>query len=105
MMTDAEQNLKDKLTPEVLNALYEYAYDDITYWDVSDLIRDLYKLLDVREPWIDITEEDKLDRVADYFESLNKSFEKERELKQKKIIDEKQKLTNTIQTEFSNFEL
>ena len=104
-MTDAEKNLKDKLTPEVLTALYEYAYDDIPHWDVSELFDDLYELLDVRDPWLDITEEDKLDRAADYFESINKAFEKERELKQKKINDEKQKLTDNIQTKFGNFEL
>ena len=100
-LTEAEQNLKDKLTPEVLTALYEYAHDDMTYWDVFDLFKDLYKLLDVRGPWLDITEEDRLD----YFEYINKSLEKERELKQKKINDEKQKLTDTIQTKFGNFEL
>ena len=100
-MTEAEQNLKDKLTPEVLTALYEYAHDDMTYWDVFDLFKDLYKLLDVRGPWLDITEEDKLDRVAAVFESLNK----ERELKQKKIIADKKKLADTIQTKFNNFEL
>ena len=100
-MTDAEKNLKDKLTPEVLTALYEYAYDDITHWDVSELFDDLYELLDVRGPWLDITEEDKLDRFA----AISESLYKERELKQKKIIAEKKELTDNIQTKFGNFEL
>lgn len=106
-MTNAEQNLKDKLTPDALNALYEYIYDDHYFWEVQELVEDLYELLGVKVPWLDsVTPIDKLDdQSADCFKSINEIYYEEMEIKQKKIIEEKKKLTDTIETEFGNFEL
>jgi len=106
-LTEAEKNLKNKLTPEALNALYKCVCDDSHYWEVLDFVEDLYILLDVEAPWLDpVTPIDKLDQEPRcVFESLQKKFEEEEELKQKKIIAKKKKMTDFIQTKFGNFEL
>ena len=55
-MTDEEKlkNLKKHLTPEVLNAIHEYFYDEDSLYDYEfddrSFIQDLYKIVGVEHP-------------------------------------------------------
>ena len=55
-MTDEEKlkNLKKHLTPEVLNAIHEYFYDESSIYDYEfydrSFIEDLYKTVGVEHP-------------------------------------------------------